>query len=327
MRGLNDSIRKEAARLLQERLVDIVIGFQAGSLPMTAQPAIFRRAQLAGGLVSSGFGYGNLALYVTRRPRSERIGLICRGCESRAIRVLVGEQQKARENLYLIGIPCRGIIDRRKIEAETRSEVLFAEETDTEVIVTTRTKEYQFLRSDILHDTCRRCRFPQPVGVDVMLGEAAQGREGPPLLDATSRFDSLSAAERCDEFTQQAQRCIRCYACRQACPMCNCTQCFVDGSTPRWIESTLTPAGTQAWLIMRAFHQAGRCVACGACERACPMGIQMTVLTDKLNRDMEEVYGFTPGVEENRPLPFAAFSLEDAHRFEPSRRHQECTES
>lgn len=98
--------------------------------------------------------------------------------------------------------------------------------------------------------------------------------------------------------------------------MCYCSLCFVDGTAPRWIESTAGPAGTQAWHIVRAFHQTGRCVSCGACERACPMGIPMTYLTDQLNRQIEEAYGFVVGEEEGRQPPLAAFSLDDAERFE-----------
>jgi len=63
---------------------------------------------------------------------------------------------------------------------------------------------------------------------------------------------------------------------------------------------------------MRAFHQAGRCVACGACERACPVYIRMTYLTDKLNRDMNRLYGFVPGLDDTSKSPLVTFSPDDA---------------
>ena len=71
----------------------------------------------------------------------------------------------------------------------------------------------------------------------------------------------------------------------------------------------------QAWHIIRAFHQTGRCVSCGACERACPTDVKMTYLTDMLNDDMLELYEFEAGLSEDRQPPFAAFSLDDRMRF------------
>ncbi len=97
--------------------------------------------------------------------------------------------------------------------------------------------------------------------------------------------------------------------------MCYCRECFVDHTAPRWAESMITPSGTQAWHIVRAFHQTGRCASCGACERACPMDIKMTYLTDKLNDDMQEQYGFEVGASEDSQPPFAAFTLDDRERF------------
>ena len=97
--------------------------------------------------------------------------------------------------------------------------------------------------------------------------------------------------------------------------MCYCTECFVDHNFPRWIESMTVPAGTQGWHIVRAYHQTGRCVGCGACERACPMDIKMTYLTDTLNHDMVQQYGFEVGASDGAQPPFAAFTLDDKERF------------
>jgi formate dehydrogenase subunit beta len=321
MNELTLAIREEAARLLREDLVDVVVGFKAGTLALKAQPAFITQPEEAEQLVQNGFCQNNLASYLTRRSQEERIGIVCRGCESRAVRALVIEHQYDREKLYLIGVPCAGIVDWRKVEregefgAEQFANVLQAVEEGNEVIITLRGVEHRFQRANVLHDSCKRCAYLDPVGTDVVLGDLLSEEGCEEAWSAVIEFEALSPEECYAYFVQESERCIRCYACREACPMCYCTECFVDHNFPRWAESMITPAGTQAWHIVRAFHQTGRCVSCGACERACPMDIKMTYLTDKLNYDMRQLYEFEVGASDEAQPPFAAFTLDDKKRF------------
>jgi ferredoxin len=315
MNDLQNAIRQEAARLLSENSVDVVIGFESASVPLRPQPAFIKHAEDAEKLVYNGFCQNNLATFLNRYPKQTRVGLVARGCESRAAYALMVEHQRSREHLVLIGVPCEGILDWRKVELTAGENILSAEETDGKVKVSSRLGEFEFERAELLHDSCARCVHPNPVNADIILGEAMP--EGDPALarKPIEEFEALNAAERYAYFTHEAERCIRCYACREACPMCYCAECFVDHTTPRWAESTIAPSGTHAWHLVRAFHQTGRCVSCGACERACPMDIKMTYLTDKLNEDMRSLYGFEVGQDENSQPPFAAFSLDDKDRF------------
>jgi ferredoxin len=316
MNEMVSALQKEAARVLKENRVDMVIGFETGTLPMRSRPACIRNADSAGDLVMDGFCRSNLAAYITHRPAGERIGLVCRGCESRAVRALCVEQQVDRSRLYLMGVPCRGILDEPKILSAIGQEVHWAREEADSVVFGTRSGEVRLERANLLHDACRRCRQPEPLAVDIVIGQPATRLATEVGHSQVQAFAALDADARHAFFARETSRCIRCYACRQACPMCYCTQCFVDHSAPRWIESGVSPAGTQGWHLVRAFHQTGRCVSCGACERACPMAIPMTYLTDKLNRDVEKTYGFVAGQDDRRLPPFASISSDDAARFE-----------
>lgn len=315
MSNLQDAIRQEAARLLAEKIVDVVIGFESESTPLKPQPAFIQRAEEAETLVFNGFCQNNLATFLNRYPKTTRIGLVARGCESRAAHALMVEHQRSRESLILIGVPCHGIVDWRKVELQAGENILSAREDDGVVCVMTRQGEVSLPREELLHESCARCLHPNPVNADVMLGEPLPEGDPARARQPIDAFEALSGAERYAFFTHEAERCIRCYACREACPMCYCAECFVDHTAPRWAESTTGASGTQAWHLVRAFHQAGRCVSCGACERACPMDIKMTYLTDKLNEDMRVLYGFEPGMDDTRQPPFAAFSLDDKDRF------------
>ena len=350
MNDLIFAIRREASRILKEGIVKTVIGFEAGTLPLKAQPAFITSQAEVEKLILNGFCQNNLAVYLTRRPKGEPMGIICRGCESRAIRALITEHQYSRDKLYLIGVPCTGILDWRKINAlvgELVGEnVVAASEEGDQVVISTpdgEHGEHRFQRTEMLHDSCARCLHPNPIAVDILLGEPVpegnpEGNpkgnlEGNPkgnperakalperaealphLPHLPHEFEAKSPIERFAYFARESERCIRCYACREACPMCYCTQCFVDHTAPRWAESTVSPAGVQSWHIIRAFHQTGRCVSCGACERACPMDIKMTYITEKLNDDMRKLYGFEAGMRDEQP-PLAAFSLDDKDRF------------
>ncbi len=321
MDELTRAIRTEAARLLQEDVVDVVIGFRPGSLALRPQPAFVTEASDVDVLMYNGFCQNNLAAYLPRRSKDERIGMVCRGCESRAIRVLVSEHRHDRETLYLIGIPCQGIMDWRIVEREAGlgpggfAEVLNVSEQGDRILLTTRRGELWLERERALHDSCKRCACTDPVGTDIVLGDTVGSTAREPRWRLVDAFETLSPEERYASFAQEAERCIRCYACREACPMCYCTECFVDYTTPRWAESMITPSGTHAWHIIRAFHQTGRCASCGACERACPMDIKMTYLTDKLNRDMLEQYDYEVGADADAQPPFATFTLDDKERF------------
>jgi L-lactate utilization protein LutB len=71
----------------------------------------------------------------------------------------------------------------------------------------------------------------------------------------------------------------------------------------------------QARQRIRAFNPTGHCTSCGAYERTCPMDIQMSYLTDKLNLDMANTYQFEVGMDAETQPPCATLTLDDKNRF------------
>jgi ferredoxin len=72
-----------------------------------------------------------------------------------------------------------------------------------------------------------------------------------------------------------SDRCIKCFGCRNACPVCGCQECTVEREA--LVPQRQLPP-TDSFLMTRAVHMVDRCVLCGLCERACPSGIPLRQL-------------------------------------------------
>lgn len=121
--------------------------------------------------------------------------------------------------------------------------------------------------------------------------------------------------ERFRFWVEQSERCVRCYACRGSCPMCRCAQCYADKNQPQWFPTAADGPGNLAWQIVRAFHLAGRCVGCGACQEACPAGIPLNVLGAALARSALRNFGHRAGVDPEAPPLQADYRPGDPQAF------------
>ncbi len=180
MTEMEAKIRTEAARLLSEGLVDVVVAFRKEDAPLRPQPAFFTNVEDLENLVYNGLCANNLANYLTRFPQETRIGMLVRGCENRSVNALVVEKQHSRQNLYLIGIPCTGIIDWRKVVALTGEDILTYEDSAHTLTVRARHQTFALPRQELLHSSCLRCVHPNPLSADILLGEMLP--EGDPAL-------------------------------------------------------------------------------------------------------------------------------------------------
>jgi Fe-S oxidoreductase len=162
-----------------------------------------------------------------------------------------------------------------------------------------------------MQEHCQRCKERVPVFYDALLGE-------PPKVDVedetwadVAELEALTPAERLAYWTQEFDRCIRCYACRQACPGCYCFECLAEQVDPSWVTIGHGVPEKAFFHIMRAYHLAGRCVECHACDLACPMHIPLSLLNRKIAKEVETLFGYHAGGDAETPPPLATFRKDE----------------
>jgi succinate dehydrogenase/fumarate reductase-like Fe-S protein len=129
-----------------------------------------------------------------------------------------------------------------------------------------------------------------------------------------AHLEALPHDERWRYWQRQFSRCLRCYACRAACPMCYCSTCISDKHRPQWVPTSIDNAGNSTWNIIRAVHLAGRCSGCDECARACPADIRLDLINRKLALEVERQYGKI-GLDPEEKSALVDFRMEDSEEF------------
>jgi len=308
-----DKIREIARRVLKECRVDMVIGFQKGSMPMMNEPCFIKRPEDVDRLVWDSNCGINLTNYLT--DRKEKIAVVAKGCDARNIVTHIVENKIKRDQLYIIGIPCQGMIDKRRIAAAYPGEITTVEEKGDSIVVQGRGFDGVLKKNEVIQANCALCTHRNPAVYDELVAEPVAEQTGIDRYADVRAIEALSAEEKWRYFEDLLAPCIRCYACRNACPLCYCPTCFVDESRPQWVGKSQDPNDVRTFHFLRAYHCAGRCTDCGACERACPVGINMRVFTKKLEKDCFDLFGWEAGLNPDERPPLDTYRPNDPDDF------------
>ncbi|MEZ5125469.1 MAG: 4Fe-4S dicluster domain-containing protein [Thermoleophilia bacterium] len=284
-----------ARQILSDGTVRVVIGWE--NARRGARPVFVTDPDQAGRLIFDTRCAHNLVTYLD--PRRDdvlnlgRIAIVVKGCDAKAAAGLLRELQIRRDDVVLIGIRCGGVLEEAEIPNPLE------------------------LTPDNVAPRCYRCDNREPAVVDHLLGEPQPEPPQPTLTieQRVAELDALPREERWAFWTEQFSRCVRCYACRQVCPLCVCELCVADKTRPQWIEPASHARGNLSWNITRALHLAGRCVDCGECERFCPVGIPLTLINRKLQEIVRKRFDYVVSDDPDKPAPIGDFRLDDQQEF------------
>lgn len=153
--------------------------------------------------------------------------------------------------------------------------------------------------------------------ITVMQGFIEKSDLGNPQKDKEllAELNKLSPDEKFAWWQKELSNCIKCYACRQSCPMCYCTRCAVEVNQPQWIPVQSNTHGNMEWHILRAMHLAGRCISCGECGRACPVGIPCHLLTMHLADQTHRYFNVHAGTSDKMKSVLSVYEPGDKENF------------
>lgn len=315
---MENQLRQKAKELLEKGDVKVIIGYGWNKRKTHITPIFITKPEETEKLVFNPLCVNNLSLYLTKKfPDIKAIGkpaIVAKGCDIKTIAVLISESQIKREDVVIIGITCNGVVYKQEL---WKGE----------------------LKPEIIPTKCYNCdvRKPQPplpalppqvgeekgvgrsLAADIVISEKVSFT--PPdeltgiVFDKIRDLDKKSTKERWDFWIEQFNKCIKCYACRQVCPLCYCERCIAEKNMPQWIETSAHERGNIVWNLKRAMDLAGRCTFCGECERVCPVNIPLNLVNQKLAMVVKDSFEHKAGYDEKVHPPMVVFNMEDEEEF------------
>jgi len=281
-------IQEIASRLFAEDKIDVFVGYRQTGFDENHVPALIRDAKDVAQLVFNDHSVFNLTNYLKHdHTRNRRVGLVVKGCDSRSLNLLLTESQVKREKLYIVGVPCEGVVDGDGHKMQN----------------------------------CVECIYPIPVVFDEMIGGTPSGSQTPTgspymINSDMQEIAAMELVERRAYFEDVFANCIRCNACRHSCPLCYCAKCCIDQETSTLYHGSNTTSSAFHALMTWSLHLAGRCVDCRNCEKACPSHLPLHLLHKWNERVIYENFQeHLAGVHEGDRGAFYKYSLKDPDDF------------
>jgi ferredoxin len=278
---IEERLKKEAKMLLESGEVTVVLAYGKGYDEKHPMPYAAKNVADVESIVFNEYCNHNMARYLVRYPPGTKIAIAVKAADSRAVVQLIQEEKVKRDDLVLLGIPIHGMKNPKTGE-----------------VIDGKTTGGMY----------------NPVLYDVLLNDDVHGHKISPY-DVLAKYEAMDEDARWEFWKSQLDKCIRCYACRKACPMCYCDPCFIDQLKPKWADKAPQSPGNMMYHLTRFHHLAGRCIDCGECSRACPVNIPLYLFHKKVAKECEEMFHQKAGMStEDKPV-LIDFRVEDSDKI------------
>lgn len=313
---LKEAIKKKLPEL------DVVIGWQQGDDAAHTIPLFMRNEADVDKLVWGPFNVNNPATYLNEfigraipQDKVKKIGIVVKGCDSRSVVEMLQENLIARENVTIFSLPCEGTFDMARVDQELGRyrHIDKVEYDEAGVTITADGKAHHICITDCAQGKCYNCAMPMAKVSDEAFGTGPVIEKKPVTAPELAMLDAMSLEQRFSFWKGEMERCLRCYACRNACPLCVCKDyCIAESREPHFITQEDSTREKIFFQYIHAMHLAGRCTGCGECQRACPVGIPILALRQQIARAVAELFdGYQSGMDPEATPPLLGYEVDE----------------
>jgi formate dehydrogenase subunit beta len=288
-----------------------------------------------------------------------KLAVVIRNCEIRAMNELIKLKQINNDNLVVIGVDCLGtysLPDYAKMSAEAENITLELLKDIKEnkgacregfnIRPTCAICQFPIPKSETTDlsigiigiDLSKEIlvQANSPKGEEIMTQLGKTEIELPPSrAPAVAAYEQKNAEARKEaikailesidsmpKLLDAISTCIKCYNCREACPICYCKECIFDtqAMNPAPIQILnkaekkgilKVPMDTLLYHITRMNHMITSCVGCGMCESACPNEIPVARLFTSLGDEIQKIFEYIPGKSLDEEMPLTTFKEDE----------------
>jgi formate dehydrogenase subunit beta len=308
---MENELRSIVKELIVSSKVKQAIGYEEGSIPSLTTPCFTDTADDADRFVWNPACVNNLCTYLPQAVNDSKTAVVVKPCDGKSIAELIRENQITRDDIVVISVGCPGVININALKEIGFSNINKLEWGDDSIIVSTENDKVSIPFTEALLPKCASCEITESPIYDIKVGESPQRSPSACPYKTVDELEALSSEERIAYWAKQFEKCIRCYGCRQVCPMCYCKECFTDKNGQIWASKATSIEANWFYHMGRAMHMAGRCIGCGECDRSCPVNIPMSIMYKMLHRDAAAMFGRIPGTDPELLPIFGSFEEKD----------------